>query len=663
MNRFFKCTSLAAVLAVLVVWPGLLPAQLSQPEAVKPASSPVADTYYHFMQARLYDGAGDFAGALGEFELALKSDPDNAQILTEYASTLADIGRTDDALAMAQKATEKDSRNIDAHLLMGDIYFRIRMRQDPKARDLAIREYEAALALDPDSASALGSLGRLYVAANQYSDAEPLLQKLVDRQPDAIEEQFLLAVSQTELRKYEPALENARRVLQVNPANTRVLSLQGFIYERLQNVDAAVATYQEILRLQPQDAEAKRRLAALLAGKGEAKDATRMLEELAKRNPFDSSVLLELGKAQREQKKYIEAIASFRSAAKTDADNPEISFWLASTLAETGERDEAISVLKKLLERRTEDPSQQRSRFPVLTQIGMIQQDAAQQDAAIATFERVVREFPEDFRSYLYLANAYRMKKDWNRAGETLTKAREKFPQERSLAVTQAQVVAQQRGLETGLQLLDKQLQAYLNARGDQERAILLQLRLNRAQLLADHKALQRAESELLQLNSEFPENEVVLFQLAAVYERQKKISDAERVFKRLLQKDAENAGVLNYLGYMWAERGENLQQALEYIQKAVDLEPFNGAYLDSLGWAQFKLNDLKAAESNLSKAAKIVRNDATIHEHLGDIYEKLGNYGEALQAYRQSLSFASEDDDTNKLKEKIRRLDKRTKK
>ena len=134
-------------------------------------------------------------------------------------------------------------------------------------------------------------------------------------------------------------------------------------------------------------------------------------------------------------------------------------------------------------------------------------------------------------------------------------------------------------------------------------------------------------------------------------------------MFRELLGKNPDNAGVLNYLGYMWADRSENLQEALRFIQKAVDLDPFNGAYLDSLGWAQFKLNDLKGAEESLSKAARIVRNDATIHEHLGDLYEKLGNYEGALQAYRLSLSHVAEDDNTGKIKEKIKRLDKLTRK
>ncbi|MBI4456192.1 MAG: tetratricopeptide repeat protein [Acidobacteria bacterium] len=664
MNRIFEYLQISLLVLLVGFLSTLhLRAEIGTLEANRPVPSALAEVYYHFILARLYDASGDFANALSEYEIALRSDPNNTQILAEYAATLADIGRTDDALQTAEKALESDPANVDAHLLLGDIYFRVRLRQDPKARDLAIKEYEAVLKLDSENLSALSSLGRLYVSASQYANAEQVLQKLVNRQPDAAEELFLLALSQAEQRKFDAALENTRRVLQWNPTNTRVLALQGFIYERIRDDDKAIEVYQEILKLQPEDAEAKRRLASLLAGKGRAKDATGILEELAKRNPFDSSVLLELGKAQREQKKYAEAIGSFRSALKTDSDSVEISYWLAATLAETGQREEAITILRKLLERNPDSSGRQRGRFLVLAQIGMIQQDDADFAAAVATFEQLLRQFSEDFRSYLYLANAYRLKKDWAKAADAISKGKIKFPEEHGLVIAESQILSHQRGLEQGLQLLDREIKKISGVKSEQDKTALLQLRLSRAQLFFDHRAFQRAEGDLLQLDVDYANNELVRFQLGAVYEREKKFDKAEVVFKELLERNPDNAGVLNYLGYMWADRGENLQRALQYIQKAVDLDPFNGAYLDSLGWAQFKLNDLKAAEINLNKAAKITRNDPTIHQHLGDLYEKLGNYEQALNAYHLSLSYVSDATDIEKIREKIRKLDKLTKK
>lgn len=643
----------------LIFFSGIyLQGQTTSSTPAKPSSSSVADAYYHFTLARFYDSMGNSNDAISEYELALKSDTSNGQILAEYAAALADMGRTDDALQKARQAIQADPNNVDAHLLIAEIYSRS-PKQDPKSQENAIAEYEKVLKVDPDNSPALSALGRLYVRANQFAKAEQALQNLVNHQGEGPEDLFLLAISQVEQQRFAPALENVKRLVQFNPGNIRVLMLQGFIFERVGDNEKALATYQEVLKLQPDNSEAKRHVATLLAEKGKSKDATEMLEELAKRNPFDSSVLLELGKTQRDQKKYGEAIATFRSAAKVDPENIEISYWLAATLADTGQREEALAILKKVLEQQDED---RRKKIPILLQIGSIQREDAQYDAAIGTFQQILREFPDSLQAYLYLADTYRQKKDYPHAAETLSKGRQKFPDDKNLVISEAQIVAQQRGLEEGLKILDDEIRKH-SGKTEEDKALLLRLKLNRAQLFFDQRAFQRAENYLRELNKELPEHDAILFQLAAVYEREKKNEKAEEVFRKLLQKNAENANVLNYLGYMWADRGENLQQALKYIQKAVELDPFNGAYLDSLGWAQFKLDDLKGAEANLNKAAKIVRNDPTIHEHLGDLYERLGNYQEALQAYRLSLTYSTEPKEIEKIREKIKKLDKLTKK
>jgi len=648
---------------LLVILFGSIAAAQSPRVASKVSASPESEAQYHFVQARLAEAIGDFTTALAEYESALKADPKNAQLMAEYAASLAGMDRYEEALQKAKKAIEMDAGNVDAHLLVGDINFRL-AGKDSAARATAVQEYETVLKLDAENSSALSSLGRYYVRAGQYAKAEQLLETLAKIQPDDGEAIFLLSVAQAEQEKFEPALANLKRVLVFNPGNVPVLLLQGNIYERLRDNEKAIATYQQVLSGHPDEPEAKKRLAALLAEKGETKDATQILEDLVKRNPFDSSVLLELGKAQRDQKKFGEAIASFRSAAKTDPENIEISYWLASTLADTGQRDEAVSILKGVLEKQDgSDPARQRGRLPVLLQMGTIQQDDGQYDAAVSTFQQLLRSYPDDFRAYLYLTHAYKLKKDWGKAAETVARGRQKFPDETSLAVAEAQIVAQQKGVPEGLRLLDALIAKSSAGKSEADKALILPLKLNRVQVLFEHHSYEEAESQLQALLKELPDNDQVLFQLGSVYERQKKFDKAEQVFKRLLEKNPKNASVLNYLGYMWADRGENLHQALAYIKKAVEMDPFNGAYLDSLGWVQFKLRDFDLAKVNLNKAAKIVRNDPTIHEHLGDLYERLGNYQEALQAYNLSLANQTDAQDSDKVKQKVKRLEKLTRK
>src|SRR5690606_39000892 len=148
-------------------------------------------------------------------------------------------------------------------------------------------------------------------------------------------------------------------------------------------------------------------------------------------------------------------------------------------------------------------------------------------------------------------------------------------------------------------------------------------------------------------------------YQLGAILERQERYDEAEHEFKILLEKDPEAANVLNYLGYMLADQGVRLREALQYLIKAVDLDPYNGAYLDSLGWVYFRLDDLEKAELYLQKANRMAGPDPVILEHLGDLYSKLGDRAKAREFYERSVSFAEEESDQKRVTRKLEDLKK----
>jgi tetratricopeptide (TPR) repeat protein len=123
------------------------------------------------------------------------------------------------------------------------------------------------------------------------------------------------------------------------------------------------------------------------------------------------------------------------------------------------------------------------------------------------------------------------------------------------------------------------------------------------------------------------------------MYEKMKRYEDAEREFRKLISEDPENASALNYLGYTLADRNIRLNEALEMIQRAVKLEPDNGAYLDSLGWVYYRMGDLENAERYLVRAVEKFSKDPTVHDHLGDVYAKMGRLKDAIEHWQISLS------------------------
>jgi tetratricopeptide (TPR) repeat protein len=147
-----------------------------------------------------------------------------------------------------------------------------------------------------------------------------------------------------------------------------------------------------------------------------------------------------------------------------------------------------------------------------------------------------------------------------------------------------------------------------------------------------------------------------VFFSLGAAQERAGAHDQAEVSFRRLLEVAPDHAPTLNYLGYMWADRGENLKEALHMLHRAVALEPENGAYVDSLGWVYFRLGEFQEARLHMEWAVRLVPDDPTIFEHLGDIYVRLEEREQARKSYRQALDLGA--DEAEELRNKLRSLE-----
>jgi tetratricopeptide (TPR) repeat protein len=124
---------------------------------------------------------------------------------------------------------------------------------------------------------------------------------------------------------------------------------------------------------------------------------------------------------------------------------------------------------------------------------------------------------------------------------------------------------------------------------------------------------------------------------------------------------DPNNSQTLNYLGYMLADRNTHLEEALNLIKHAVDLDPQNGAYLDSLGWAYFRLGRYDEAEANLRRAAAKTPNDATVQDHLAELYAKTGklklaemHWERALNEWSRSVPADVDQQDVSRVQKKL---------
>ncbi len=151
-----------------------------------------------------------------------------------------------------------------------------------------------------------------------------------------------------------------------------------------------------------------------------------------------------------------------------------------------------------------------------------------------------------------------------------------------------------------------------------------------------------------------FPKDTATMFALADVYADAGRPMDAEKMLRQVLAAEPGNANALNYLGYMLANRGEQLDEAIRLVQRALDAEPENGAYLDSLGWAHFRKGNLDEAEKYLGAAAVKLPENSEIQDHLGDLHAKKGRFAEAIAAWTRALNGDGQDIQRDAIEKKI---------
>src|SRR5262249_23271631 len=203
---------------------------------------------------------------------------------------------------------------------------------------------------------------------------------------------------------------------------------------------------------------------------------------------------------------------------------------------------------------------------------------------------------PDDPLVAGYLIQANLSAKKYPAAVELAQAARTQHPDDLRLARLQAQALRQSGQSDRSIAVMRE----VVASQSDRPLAYVVM-----AQVYADANRIPEAVKVLEDAQVKFPAENTIAFELGAVLDKQKRFSDAEAAFRHVLERDPKHAPALNYLGYMLAERGERLDESVGYLKRALDIDPENGSYLDSLGWAYYKENKLDLAADNLKRAAE----------------------------------------------------------
>jgi len=675
--RIFRLFLILGVASVAV-------AQTSQSTPATPESSQSsprkvdkAAAYYHYTLAHMYEemvtayGRSDLAvKATEEYRLAIEADPSSEFLTSSLAELYVKTGRIADAVREAQDIIKRDPTNLEAHKLLGRIYLRS-LGDMPGGNGsdnilkLAIEQYQEIVKLDPQSVDDHLLLGRLYRLSNDMPKAEAELNTAIKIDPNSEEAVTTLAMLYTD----EGDTAHALKVLSSIPDSARsakLYSALGAAYEQRKEYKNAIDSYKHAIMLDRDNLDAIRGLAENYLNDGQLEAALEQYKVISDSNPEDAQTYVRIAEIYRRQAKYDLALENLKHADTLIPDTAEVPYSMAAVYQAQGRYDEAAKLLQDLL-KKTEKSSEigtsqtdRNNRAIFIERLGMVYREQENYTAAVETFRKMLPLGDENARSgYQEIIDTYRDSKQWPQATAAAKEAVQKLPNDRDLRMVLDAQLADMGEFDQAVADIKGMLKG-----GPEDRDVHLRLAIiyTRAKRWSDaEQSLAKAE----QLSGKPDDKAYVSFLRGDLYQRQKMFDQADTEFRKVLAvtppTDPQAAATLNYLGYMNADRGVKLEESLNYIKQALTFEPNNGAYLDSLGWAYFKLGKYDMAEENLNKAAVHMGSDPTVQEHLGDLYQKTGrlklaasHWDRAVQEWNKTVPAEQDSEAFAKVQQKL---------
>src|SRR5688500_11810942 len=520
----------------------------------------------------------------------------------------------------------------------------------------ATAAYQRAEKLDPTSAEIPAALAELYARLNRPADAIAAGERAIKANPANPEANWILGSLYARMsevpntREADRRTYAARAIANLEKANRNahpsVPTMLGRLYIASGQYDKAVALLGPFVEDQPDQIEAVAMLAEAYQATDRDAEAISLLEKSVEDAPELYSTL---GQVYQDAGRWNDAVRAFAGAVEERPQSLPLRSQWATALLNVGEAQRAREVLEEgsagnsrnqralyLLseaQRRTRDfPAAEVTARRLIAldshalggprQLAQIFLDQNEHQKVVAVLEPIVTArlgaadaadlASDTFRStYFDLATAYEKLRQFDKAIAMLRQARTLSPTE---PLVEIRLARSQQGAGKG------------------EEAI---------------RTLQAAVAK-------FPKEPAVKLSLASTLEREGKYGDAEAMFRQMIADDPNNADALNSLGYMLAERAQKLDEAVSFVQRALVIEPGNGAYLDSLGWAYYKQNRFDQAEAPLKEAAAQLPTVSVIQDHLGDLLNRRGQLEDAMSAWQRALAGDGESINRSEIEDKI---------
>lgn len=504
---------------------------------------------------------------------------------------------------------------------------------------------------------------------------------------------------------FPKAQEHYRAGLQFDPDSAFLRFRMASLYFTSGNLQKTLNLLEQIDPSDVQDAKILTQMAKMFAGAGKHDRALTLFDHAIERKPEWPQIYVEKGIFLLNGKQLSDAETMFARSIELAPDAPIGYFYLGKAYQAQGKRDQAKEHFRKTIARAPHFERGHRELFRLLESDGQLAEAVALLDGYLSKVNPHHKKFRQE------LVRLLLREKEFDRALDELEFMIEKDPGDLNAQVRRALVFAEMKDAPRAIEEMSKivrvnpsklQIRDYLGLLHEQmdqfDQAIkvyqtnieldptfydsrihlgYLFYRLKRFDDAVPHlrRSLElnpgNAEPHLLlgltytqskqhQMAMEtfesglerHPKNLDLRFNLGAAYDKLGRFSDVVREMEAVLEMNPDHADALNYLGYSYADRGVNIEEAVSLTQRAVALKPNNGYYVDSLGWALFKMGRVQEALVKIQRAAELVKDDPVIFEHMGEIYLLQNDRDKAKQSWLRSIEL---DPKNGKLQERYR--------
>ncbi|MBI5471278.1 MAG: tetratricopeptide repeat protein [Ignavibacteriae bacterium] len=504
----------------------------------------------------------------------------------------------------------------------------------------AVLEFQDALRYERSS-GAYFALAKNYAALNKQTLAIDAARDAVRLQPDNLEYRRMLAGSYVQIFELDSALHQYEQIVKLDSNSIDSWFGLARLYQA-RKPEKALQTYDEIINRFGPQWEVLLQIVEMHNSTGNFLKAAEAMKRMTEIDPSNLDLQQSLGRAYMRANQTDEALKVYRDLIERDPDNLEFRTEFGGVYLTRKEYANANEQFDRVLTNDTLDV-EAKLRVGELY-FGQLEKDSTIAPVALKVFDTISRRHPKEWRAYWFIGAIGAITKNDSLSLVNFRRVTELASWNADGWVYLSSVFLDRNDFQSVVTVLESALKTLPD-----------DVRVNSILGIA-YSRLGRTEDAIRVLERARtidPKDLNTITQLALIYDGLKRYDESDSLYEAALRIDPNNHLTLNNYSYSMSERGIQLQRALEMAKKAIEQQPENQSYLDTIGWIYFKLGIYSEAEKYVKKAIEKGNANAVLYEHMGDIYARMNDTERALEQWNIALKL---DANNTALREKIQR-------